>query len=161
MYHVSSEGSDGQSERVCCRPQLDGGWGGGLLAERAVGRRLVAFLAQALDQHLGLAERGESLAVETLVLQLAVEGLDIAVLPRATGCDRERGDADPRESGADGPGGELGAIIRAQLGGRSPLDEDVRQAGHDVLGPQAAGDHYAEAFACVLVHNAPQAEGRP
>jgi hypothetical protein len=45
----------------------------------------IEMLAPLLDQHLGFLERVEHLAVQQLIAELAVEALDIAILPRAAG----------------------------------------------------------------------------
>src|SRR3712207_2961506 len=47
----------------------------------------VVVLTPALDQYLGLPECAEHFAVQQLIPELAVEGLDIAVLPRTAGLD--------------------------------------------------------------------------
>jgi hypothetical protein len=53
------------------------------IAEGAVWPYGVVVLAPLFDQHLGFLERVEHLAVQQLVAELAVEGFDVAVLPRA------------------------------------------------------------------------------
>ena len=53
---------------------------------------LVVFPPPSFDQDLRLFERVEDLPVQELIAHLADEGLDIAVLPRASRRDEERGD---------------------------------------------------------------------
>ena len=49
----------------------------------------VVVLTPAFDQHLGFVQRGEDLAVEKLVTQLAVEALVAAILPGASRFDEQ------------------------------------------------------------------------
>ena len=64
-------------------------------------------------------------------------------------------------------GGELRAVVGAQIGRRPALDEKSGEAGQDIVGPQAAGDDDREAFARVLIDDAEQPQrpcpksGRP
>ena len=55
----------------------------------------VVVLPPAFDQHLGFVQRGEDLAVEKLVTQLAVEALVAAILPGASRFDEQGPYADP------------------------------------------------------------------
>jgi hypothetical protein len=57
----------------------------------------VVLAAPPLDQHLRLQQRVEDFAVQKLVPQLAVEALDVAVLPRAPRPDKQRADSEPPE----------------------------------------------------------------
>ena len=66
--------------------------GGGEVAVGAVGSVLVVVDAPVLDEHLGFEEVVELPAVEELVAEPAVEGLDPGVLPGRAGVD---------EAGAD------------------------------------------------------------
>jgi hypothetical protein len=90
-----------------------------------MGPHLVVLSAPALDEDLGLQQGVKALPVEALVAQLAVEGLHIAVLPRTAGRDEEGRDAHTVEPLADDGGGELGAVIGAQVDWRAPLDEEL------------------------------------
>ena len=63
------------------------------------------------DQDTGFGQRVEDLAVEQLVAHRPVEGLAIAVLPRAAGCDVERLHTDPRQPLLDGRGDKFRAIV--------------------------------------------------
>src|ERR687898_1466865 len=64
------------------RPELNLGCGRPV-GQRGVWAKGVIVPTPALDDDLGLLERGEDLAVEQLVPELGVEALDVAVLPRA------------------------------------------------------------------------------
>ena len=134
---------------------------GGGVAKGAVRPLFVVFAPPACDEDLRLRQRGEDLSVEALVAQLAIEGLDIAVLPGAARLDEEGRDADAREPGPDRMGRELGAVVGAQRGGWAALDEELGQTGEDVVGPQAAGDHDGEALARVLIDDAEQPQRPP
>ncbi len=52
--------------------------------QRAMGPDRIEFPSPTLDQDLDLRQRVEDLAIEQLIAQLAVEGLDITVLPWAS-----------------------------------------------------------------------------
>jgi len=67
--------------------------------------------APSLDQHLGLFETVEDLAVQELVAKLAVEALVVAVLPGARRRDIEGLHRDPAELVLDGFGRELAAVV--------------------------------------------------
>ena len=58
----------------------------------------VVLATPTLDQHRRLQQRVEDLAVQKLVLQLAVEALDVAVFPRAPRPDKQRADSESPES---------------------------------------------------------------
>ena len=51
------------------------------VTQRAVEPELVVVLPPSLDQHFRLLQRIEDLAIEQLILNLAVERLVVAVLP--------------------------------------------------------------------------------
>ena len=50
----------------------------------------VVMSAPLFNDDLRFLEAAEQFAVEQLIAQLAVEGLAVAVLPRAAGCDEQR-----------------------------------------------------------------------
>ena len=66
--------------------------------------------APALDQNLGLVERGEDFAIQQLIAQLGVKALVIAILPRAAGFDKKRFDTNAAKPASHGLGGELWPI---------------------------------------------------
>jgi hypothetical protein len=51
-------------------------------------------MSPALDQDLGVEQRIEALAIEKLGAELPVERFDIAILPRASGLDKQSAHAD-------------------------------------------------------------------
>ena len=63
---------------------------------------MVVVMAPALDENLGFEEGVEDLAIEKLIAQFAVEAFIVAILPRASGLDKE-------SSGAGHPEGLRGA----------------------------------------------------
>ena len=75
----------------------------------------VVVLAPVLDQHLGLLEGVEDLTIEQLIPELPIEALVLAVLPGAPRLDLEGLDAEPGEPVSNGLGGELRAIVRANV----------------------------------------------
>src|SRR6266568_8368804 len=62
--------------------------------QSAVRTHGVVVLPPHLDDHLGLLQRVEDLAVQTFVPQLSVKRLAVPVLPRAAGLDEQRPRAD-------------------------------------------------------------------
>ena len=61
-----------------------------MISQGAVGSDVVVLLSPALGQDLGFLERIEDLAVQQFISHLAVEGLDVAVLPGTTWLDKQR-----------------------------------------------------------------------
>ena len=82
---------------------------------------VVVLLAPAFDQHFRFLERVEKLALEQLVLQLAIEAFDVAVLPGRARFDVERLDADLLEPVADGVRCKLRAVVAADVGGHAAV----------------------------------------
>ena len=62
---------------------------------------MVVVMAPALDENLGFEEGVEDLAIEKLIAQFSVEAFIVAILPRASGLDKESLDPDPGEPGLD------------------------------------------------------------
>jgi hypothetical protein len=67
------------------------------------------------DQHLGFGQRGEVLAVEQLVTQLAIEALIMAVLLGAFQFDEQGLYANPRQPFTNSSGGELTALVGTDM----------------------------------------------
>ena len=61
-------------------------------------------------------------------LKLAVEALNIPILPRATRCDEEGCGSHPLEPQPHRPGGELRPVVRAEVLRHATLDHEVPQA---------------------------------
>ena len=79
-----------------------------------------------LDDDLGLTQSVEDLAVEQLIAQAGVEALDVAILPRTAALDIGSLGADSDDPSLDGLGDELRSIIRPDMSGDTPQDEEVR-----------------------------------
>ena len=103
------------------------------------------------DQHLGLGEAVEDLAVEQLVAKRAVEALAVAVLPRRAGRDVKRLHADLAEPGLDRGGDELAAVIRPDVRRRTPLDEQRGQRGQHVFVTELTRDDQRQVLPARLV----------
>lgn len=78
-----------------------------------------------LDQHLGLGEAEEQLAVQQSIAQLGIEALAVTVLPQAAGLDvgglgADRGDPLPH-----GRGDELPPVVGAHKGRRAAQDHQI------------------------------------
>ena len=81
----------------------------------------VVVTAPRLDQHPGLREAVEDLAIEQFVAKRPVEAFVIAVLPWLARGDVERLHADLAEPGLDGGGDELAAVAHWEALVRGPL----------------------------------------
>jgi len=93
-----------------------------------------------LNQHLGFEERVEYLHVEQLVPQLAVEALDIAVLPRAARLDKGRLGTHAADPALHGHRHELRPVVRADEARRAAGDEQVSKDVNHVSRAQLATD---------------------
>ena len=82
---------------------------------RTVRPDLVVFAPPALDHDARLIQAVEDPPVEQLVPEHAVEALAVAVLPGVARFDLERVGADPLQPFAQRLGGELRAIVRADV----------------------------------------------
>ena len=92
------------------------GWQGGLWLRWLVAKRTmrpdgVVVIAPSLDQHLRLRQIIEDFPIQQPFLELAVEALVVAVLPRRAALDVVRLHADTRQPVPHLLCGELAAII--------------------------------------------------
>ena len=71
--------------------------------------------APLLDNNLGFLEAVKDLAIQQFVPELAVEGLAVAILPWAAGCDVERLHTDLRQLFLHGVGDKFWAIVRSNI----------------------------------------------
>src|SRR5579872_903969 len=122
---------------------------------------MVVVMAPALDENLGFEEGVEDLAIEKLIAQFAVEAFIVAILPRASGLDKESFDPDPGEPGLDGLGRELAAVVRTNVVGRPTLSEQLCQTMQDVVGPETPGHFDRQAFPGEFVDDGEHAELAP
>ena len=113
---------------------------GGQVAHASMGSLLVVEADPVGDDDAGFGERVELLAVETLVTEAGVKGLDVTVLPRRAGVDVERPDAAVDQAFSDGKDDKLGAVVGADMLRRSVGFDGLGEDGHDVVGANAAGD---------------------
>ena len=97
----------------------------------------VVVLAPMLDQHLGLLEGVEDLTVEQLIPKLPVEALVVAVLPGAPWLDIEGLHIDPSEPFPNSFGGELRAIVRADMIRCAVPDHEVGKDMQNILRSEA------------------------
>jgi hypothetical protein len=87
-----------------------------------------------LDQYLGFFQRIEDLPIEQLITQLAIEALDIAILPGAALLDEQRTNVEVREPVTYLLSGEFCAVVEADVGVqplRASRAEEERQPGHE------------------------------
>src|SRR5258706_3552627 len=100
---------------------------------------------------LGLAQSVENLAVEQLIAKAGVEALDVAVLPRAAPLDVGSLGTDNRDPFLHGLGDELRSVVRADVSGNAPQDEEVGQNVDHIDRLELAGDTDRQAFMGELV----------
>jgi hypothetical protein len=87
---------------------------------------------EAVGEVSGLGERCEDLDVQQLVRQLAVETLDVGVLPGAAGLDEDRSGVDAAEPSAHFGSDKLRAVVRADVPWDAALDDDLGELIDDV-----------------------------
>jgi len=81
-----------------------------------------------LEQHPGLVDAGEQLAIEKLITQPTVEALHVPVLPRAARSDEERADTSPTKPTPKRVGDELGTVVRTEVNGNPvDLEQDAKR----------------------------------
>src|SRR5258706_7035550 len=102
---------------------------------------------------LGLAQSVENLAVEQLIAKAGVEALDVAVLPRAAPLDVGSLGTDYRDPFLHGFGDELRSVVRADVSGNAPQDEEVGQNVDHIDRLELAGDTDRQAFMGELVEH--------
>ncbi len=104
----------------------------------------------------GVAESVEDLLGEALVTESAVEALGEAVLPRATGLDVERRDADAIEPSSKLVGNELRTVVAADVLRHATHGEELREGIDHVGARDSAISLQREAFSSELVdHRGP------
>src|SRR6266550_834509 len=113
----------------------------------------VVVASPALDDDLGLAQSVEDLAVEQLIAKAGVEALDVAVLPRAAPLDVGSLGTDYRDPFLHGFGDELRSVVRADVSGNAPQDEEVGQNVDHIDRLELAGDTDRQAFMGELVEH--------
>src|SRR5664280_1871533 len=128
------------------------------LPERAVRPQTVVEPPPAGDEDLRLLERVEEFAVQEFVTQLAVERLDVAVLPGGAGLDEQGGDAEVTEPFAHRLGDELGTVVAPDVFGDAVLKEEVGQDPEHDVGGHAALHADRQALARVLIDDGEQAQ---
>ena len=87
---------------------------------------LIVFLPPVGNQYFGLGQRGENVPVEQFVPQFAVERLNVPILPGAARFNEERLHPQVIQPSPDLPGGELWAIIGANVLRNAPQNQQVK-----------------------------------
>ena len=142
-------------------PRPRSGLVGRKVAHAAVGTLLVVDGDPVGDDDAGLGERVELLAVEALVPEAGVKGLDVAVLPGRARVDVEGADAAVGQAVADGAGDKLGAVVGADVLGGAVVLNGLGEHDHDVIGADATGDVVGDALLRMLVDEHESAEAAP
>ena len=117
---------------------------------------MVVEVPPSLDDHAGLPHVVESLAVQALVAELAVEALDVAVLPRSARRDERGTNILVPQPAHHGPGRELGTVVAAQVLGLAVELHEPRQREDHVMRPDPAADFDRQALPRVLIEHAQQ-----
>lgn len=134
---------------------------GSQVAYAAVRTLLVVDTNPVGDDDAGLGERIELLAVEALIPEAGVKGLDVTVLPGRARVDVERTDAAVSQAVADSAGDKLGPVVGADVFGGAVGFDSLGEHDHDVVGTDATGDVVSNALLRVLVDEHERAEAAP
>ncbi len=110
-------------------------------------------------KHLRLEECVEDLPLHQFVTELAIETLDVAVLPERLRLDVERLYADASQPLPDSLRRELAPVVAADVFRDAATHEQVAEPLEDVLARELPGDIDREALTGVLVHDRQHPEG--
>ncbi len=113
---------------------------------------MVVFLSPVFEEDLGFVEAVEGLQVEELAAEVAVERLDVEVLPGHPGFDVAGSDAGVAALLFQCLGDEFGAVVATDVDGCSPsaLDQALED-GNGLVSVDRAGGKAGERLAGVLV----------
>lgn len=100
----------------------------------------------AFNDHLGFPHIVEYFSIEQLISEFAVEALNISIFPRTSGLNKKRLGPEPRQPLPDCLGGKLGAIVRTYVIRDSPVQKQIRETMHHVLGTEIPGHLDGQAF---------------
>src|SRR6185437_13429726 len=123
----------------------------GQLSEAGVRTHVVEVTPELLDHYLRVDPILEPLHAQTLVAELAVEGLVRAVLPGLARIDVGGIDVRLREPLQDGAGDELRAVIRTQVLRCTMHSDELGEHLDYATGADAPGDIDRQALPSVLV----------
>ena len=130
------------------------------VAEGAVRALAVVEVPQLLDDCLGFSGILEPLAVQALVTPLAVEALDVAVLPWTARLDERRTDVLVPEPAHDRSRRELRAVVASDVGRLAVELYPSEERQHDVLRSHPPTNLIGGAFMGVLVEHAEHLQSR-
>lgn len=111
------------------------------------------------DAGLSLLQRIEDFAIEQIIPHLAIEALDVTVLPGAARLDKQRPDRQPAQPLAHPPSGELGAIVRANMRRNPPCVEQASERVDPIRMSELAGDTAVQALAAEFIDDVQDAVG--
>jgi hypothetical protein len=104
-----------------------------------VGSVVVVLLLPVVDEDLGFVEGVEGFQVEEFAAEVAVEGLDVRVLPGCSGLDVGDRRASEAAPVSEGFGGQLGPVVATDHRWRgATLFDDPLERANGVVGAQAA-----------------------
>ena len=124
-----------------------------------MGSEAVVALPPPFDQNLRLLQRVEDLSVQQLVSELAVEALDIAVLPRRAWLDEQRPDTQPRHPIAYHLRREFRAVVGPDVLRDSALHEQLAELLEYLLRVQLPFRFDRQALPGLFVNDRQQPEG--
>jgi hypothetical protein len=115
---------------------------------------VVVFVPPVVEEELGFEEGVEGLEVEEFVAEVAVEGLDLGVLPGGAGLDVGDGGGVEAAPVFECFGGQFGPVVAADEGGSvaSLFDHSLERVD-GVVGGDPAGRRGGEGFPGVLVRD--------
>lgn len=118
----------------------------------------VEVIAPLLDHDLSFFQAVEDFLVEAFVVQLAVEGLAVTVLPGTSGLDVQRLGTKSGEPPADDLGGHLGAVVGTDVFGDPPGEHHVGHCLDDAEAVDATRHTDGQTFPGKLIDQGHQAE---
>ena len=111
-----------------------------------------------LDEHRGLSEAVEDLAIEQFVAKRPIEALVVTILPWRTRRDVERLHADLGEPFLDRRGNKFRTIVGPDIGWRPARDEQLGECCQHVFMLELTGNDECQALAAGLVDDRQDAE---
>ena len=121
----------------------------------------IVFQPPFFNQHLGLLQGIEDLAVEPFIPEFTIEALVVTVFPGTARFNKERLDTKPFEPLASNSGRELGPVVRADMLRRAMLDKELGEATQDIIRLQASFYNNSQTLPAILVDDRQNLNGAP
>src|SRR5262249_12078461 len=117
------------------------------------GPHLIVMLPPALDEHLCLFQSVKNLALQELVLKLAIEAFAVAIFPRAARLNVKSLDRQSLEPPAHDLGGKFTAVFRANGLGHASMHKTLRQAIEHIFTIELPAHSNRQRLPSVFVQN--------